>query len=133
MSIATIGYVPVLTFAQKLRITREGYDDKRVTQAEFAELLGVTKNAYAQWEAGNNQPRDIVEMCKKIQRITGVSSAWLLGVVNPEPDPGEQMPKGRIRRNESGPAVAGTGFEPVTSGLLHARRLGIREPGRRAA
>lgn len=81
--------IPTWTFADKLRKCRgvTGMD-----QRTFAEHIGVKASAYAQWEADNNKPRDIVTVAKSVERLTRVPAAWLLGI-------------------DVGPA----GFEPTTS------------------
>lgn len=72
------GYViPAWTFADKLRKCRSiaGMD-----QRTFAEHIGVKSSAYAQWEADNNKPRDIVTVAKSIELLTRVPATWILGI-----------------------------------------------------
>ncbi len=91
MTITAIGTIPTWTFGDRLRKAR------RVTglgQREFADLLDVPAPRYAQWEADNTLPRNLVNMCERIQAETGVSAAWLAGFdVSPvPPGPGSELP-----------------------------------------
>ncbi|MEJ1087023.1 helix-turn-helix domain-containing protein [Microbacterium sp. Mu-80] len=69
--------IPQWTFADRLRKARQqtGFGQK-----EFAEHIGAKASAYAQWEAGNNQPRNIVSVAKSIELLTRIPAAWLLGI-----------------------------------------------------
>jgi DNA-binding XRE family transcriptional regulator len=66
------------SFGDRLRKVR-----KRRThlgQREFAKQLGVGWQAYAQWEADNSRPKDIVAVARRVELLTGAPAAWLLGV-----------------------------------------------------
>lgn len=78
------GRIPAWTFADRLRKIRTDILD--LHQAEFAELLGVTKAAYAAWESGRNEPRSILALAKKVELISRVPAAWVLGVDSPNLD-----------------------------------------------
>ncbi|WP_456821125.1 helix-turn-helix domain-containing protein [Cellulomonas sp. URHB0016] len=69
--------IPDWTLADKLRKARQrtGAD-----QRTFAEQLGVTSSAYAQWEAGRATPRDLVTIAKRVEAATDVDARWLLGL-----------------------------------------------------
>lgn len=54
-------------------------------QAEIATRLGVTKAAYAAWESGRTEPRSILAVAKRIEAMTGIPAAWVLGVDSPTP------------------------------------------------
>jgi transcriptional regulator with XRE-family HTH domain len=97
--VGTTTVIPEWTFADRLRKARSvvGMD-----QRSFAALLGHKPGAYAQWEADNAKPRDIVELARKIEEVTNVPAAWLLGIVTPpmRPTSGEEgwAPSGSNRR-----------------------------------
>lgn len=52
-------------------------------QREFAALIGVGAPAYAQWEADNSQPRNLITVAQAIERVAQVPAWWLLGVGSP--------------------------------------------------
>ena len=111
MTVTAMGLVPEWDLADRLRKSRLA---SGMTQREFAQMLGIAAPRYSQWECGNNGPRNVVEVAQMIQAATGISAAWILGVdVPPQGKPMAPHPQGE------GPSskVAGTGFEPVTSGL----------------
>ena len=78
-------FIPEWTFADRLRKARQATG---LLQREFAEKLGVSKAAYAQWEAGNSRPRDVVIFSKKIELITNIPASWMLGLETQNPRPG---------------------------------------------
>lgn len=53
------------------------------SQREFAEQLETKPGTYAQWEAGNAQPRNLVPIAKRIEFLTRIPAAWMLGVMDP--------------------------------------------------
>jgi len=77
--------VPEWTLADRFRKVRSVAD---LDQRRFAERLGVKSSAYAQWEAGRARPRDLVAIARRVELITRVPAAWLLGLetANPRPD-----------------------------------------------
>lgn len=75
-------YVPAWTFPDRLRKARL---TAGMTQREFADAIGVPPSRYAQWEAGNNSARNLVEVARRVEIASGVSAAWLLGLI-PDPD-----------------------------------------------
>jgi transcriptional regulator with XRE-family HTH domain len=94
-----IGYAPEWTLGDRLRKARK---QTGMTQKAFAELIGEEPSRYSQWEADNNRPRHLVDVAQNIEDRTGVSAAWLLGLV---PSPGangsafrmdERRPVGRV-------------------------------------
>lgn len=96
-------YIPEWTFADRLRKARltTGMGGR-----EFALRIGCNYSAYAQWEAGNSKPRDLIETAKQIEAVTGVAAIWLVGM-NPQD-------------NDSGMKPAGWWFES-TSGSQDAK------------
>ena len=76
-------WVPEVDFATRLRLVRRGFGRQRgaaLTQGDMAELAGVPKNRWQQWEAGLAYPRDLVSVARKIAEVTGVDIAWLIGL-----------------------------------------------------
>ncbi len=78
-------WVPEWTLADRFRKVRQSTG---LGQREFAAHLEVTAGAYQQWEADNSRPRNVVAIAKRVELLTGVPAAWLLGVepTNPRPD-----------------------------------------------
>lgn len=74
-------YVPTWTFADRLRKARL---TTGMTQRAFAAAIDVPYPRYAQWEANNNISRDMVEVVKRVEKISGVSAAWLIGLDGPD-------------------------------------------------
>lgn len=68
-------------FADRIRKVRKRI--AQLGQREFAAALGVGWQAYAQWEAGNNQPKNIVATARRVEMLTNVPAAWLLGLDEP--------------------------------------------------
>lgn len=73
--------IPVLKIGDRLRVVRREYLN-RISQQEMADLLGVPRERYSQWESGNSEPRpaDGRRIAQLIEARVGVSAAWLLGV-----------------------------------------------------
>ena len=51
----------------------------------MAELLDWPLAAYSNWEAGKAKPRELVEVAKRIERLTGVPATWVIGLVETAP------------------------------------------------
>lgn len=66
------------SLADRLRKVRR--DVAKLGQEEFADALGVSIKAYGAWEAGRNTPRELVALAKRIEVLTGVPAAWMLGI-----------------------------------------------------
>jgi transcriptional regulator with XRE-family HTH domain len=97
-------WVPEFTISDRLRKIRR---DLRMTQEEFADLLGVKPERYGAWEAGRNRPEEPVETAKLIEERTGVPAWWTLGVsIATGPPP--TRPSGGLAR------VRHQGLEPRT-------------------
>lgn len=76
-------WVPEVDFATRLRLVRREFGRQRgetLTQGDMAELVGVPKNRWQQWEAGLAYPRDLVSVARRIAEVTGVDIAWLIGL-----------------------------------------------------
>ena len=61
-------------FHEKLKVLRK---KQGLTQQEIAELLGVKRNTYSDWENGKCKPN--YEKLEKIADFFGVSLDWLFG------------------------------------------------------
>jgi len=73
--------VPEFEFFDRLRKARTAYAQlaqKRITQRQFAELIGVPEKAYENWESGYNKPEDIVAVAESIEAATRIPASWLL-------------------------------------------------------
>jgi transcriptional regulator with XRE-family HTH domain len=68
---------PDWTFGDRLRKARRS---RRLSQREFARLLGESEKSIANWEGDVAKPRDVVALAKKVETTYGVPSDWLLGV-----------------------------------------------------
>jgi transcriptional regulator with XRE-family HTH domain len=75
---------PEWTFGDRMRKarSRSGMD-----QREFADAIGVTPSALAQWETDRATPREIVAVAKRVEVLTGVRTAWLLDIEDKTPRP----------------------------------------------
>lgn len=65
------------------------------TQEEFATAIGVKEGTLAAWETDRAQPRsrDIIDVVKRIEALTNIPVAWLLGIMDgPPPLPPAQRP-----------------------------------------
>lgn len=65
-----------MTFGERLRDLRK---QKKHTQAEVADALGVPRTTYASWESDYRFPGDEQGMLDKIAQYFGVSVDYLLG------------------------------------------------------
>jgi transcriptional regulator with XRE-family HTH domain len=68
---------PTWTFGDRLRKARRS---RRLSQREFARLLGESEKSIANWESDVSRPRDVVALAKKVQATYGVPAEWVLGV-----------------------------------------------------
>ena len=80
--------IPILKIGDRLRVVRREYLN-RISQQEMADLLGVSRERYSQWESGNAEPRPVDgrRIAQLIEARVGVSAAWLLGVQESGPNP----------------------------------------------
>lgn len=77
--------IPEWTLGDRLRKARRL---AQLGQAEFAERLGQNQKTYAAWELDTSHPRNLVAVAKRIEALSGVPAAWLLGIdaVTTSPD-----------------------------------------------
>lgn len=80
--------IPRLALGDRLRVVRREYMGK-ITQAEMAAILEVPRERYVQWESGGHEPRpaDARAIANFLEKRTGVSAAWILGVYEGGPSP----------------------------------------------
>jgi transcriptional regulator with XRE-family HTH domain len=69
-------------------------------QRAFATALGTTHATYGHWELGTNTPRDLVAVARRVEALTKIPAAWLLGVT---PPPGSNVNFGWSKRPFNGP------------------------------
>lgn len=67
--------------ADRLRQVRE---NKRKTQRDVAQVVGISDVGYGAWERGTNEPS--IENLVKLCRYFNVSSDWLIGIDKEEAD-----------------------------------------------
>lgn len=77
---------PAWSFADRLRKARTTVG---MTQEEFATAIGVKEGTLAAWESDRSQPRsrDIVDVAKRIEALTRIATAWILGIDDTPPTP----------------------------------------------
>jgi transcriptional regulator with XRE-family HTH domain len=51
-----------------------------MTGQQFADVLGITASALGQYETDRATPRDVVEIAKRVEIVTGIPAAWMLGL-----------------------------------------------------
>jgi transcriptional regulator with XRE-family HTH domain len=56
-----------------------------MTGSDFAAVLGITASALGQYETDRAHPRDVVELAKRVELVTGIPASWLLGLDDVEP------------------------------------------------
>lgn len=80
--------VPTLKMGDRLRVVRREYLGK-ISQAEMAAIIGVPRERYSQWESGGHEPRpaDARRIANLLEKRTGVSAAWIMGVYDGGPSP----------------------------------------------
>ena len=61
-------------FTDKLKALRK---EKKLTQKELAEQIGIKQNSYSDWETGKNEPN--LENIVKLSKILDTSTDELLG------------------------------------------------------
>lgn len=76
--------IPAWTFGDRLRKARR---ESGLGQADFADALGVGRQAYAAWESDRNTPRDITGTAEVLERVTGFPRAWFLGWMDSPTNP----------------------------------------------
>lgn len=72
------GYlIPRWDFRDRLRKARQ---TTGLGQREFAERLGIKFATYGSYESGHARPRDLPEFARKVEAVTNIPAAWLLGL-----------------------------------------------------
>ena len=61
---------------------RKARTEKKLTQQQVADLLGVAKSTYCQYETGASEPN--ILRLKKLAKILGINIDTLLGIEPPE-------------------------------------------------
>jgi len=86
-------------------------------QPEFAALIGIGDRKLAAWESGaTQQPRDLLELARRIEEVTPFSAADVPGITPPEhpQGPGGRMGStGDKRRYFSPKRVRNTRIRPI--------------------
>ena len=90
-----------MSFGENLRLMRKA---RNLTQEQFAEALGVSRQAVSKWEADSGYPE--AEKLIVISRVLGVSVDKLLDI-EPEQDQTENEDSS-AERDQSGDAAGGT-------------------------
>ena len=101
-----IGWTPTMsTFGARLALVRQNMGWGNV--AEAAECCGVPVQSWRGWERDNGQPRDIIQVSKRISAVTGVNYYWLLdGDAVPMSAPiAYDGPERRMPRRKGGASV----------------------------
>ncbi len=73
---------PIWTFGDRMRKARRR---SGLTVQEFADKLSITHSALGQYETDRSIPRDVVALAKRVEALTGIPAAWILGVDDVEP------------------------------------------------
>lgn len=69
--------IPQWTLGDRLRKIRTSAG---MSQEEFAAQLQVTASAYSHWESDRTTPRNVVTIAQRLEMMTGVPAAWILGI-----------------------------------------------------
>lgn len=65
------------TIGERIKYIRTEYGEKKISMAKFAESIGVTSGAVAQWETmPDRNPSNAV--IKMIAKVYGINETWLL-------------------------------------------------------
>ncbi|QBC87349.1 helix-turn-helix domain-containing protein [Mycobacterium avium] len=92
MTVQTDVVYPVWSFGDRIRKARTLAD---MNQREFAAAIEVAEGSLAAWETDRAIPRDIVTVAKRVELLTRIPAAWLLGVSTPGPfNGGSSQPDG---------------------------------------
>lgn len=73
---------PGWTLGDRLRKARRRAG---LTVAEFAGALQVTASALGQYETDRAHPRDVVQLARRVEAITGTPAEWTLGLIESPP------------------------------------------------
>lgn len=123
MTVQSEGVVyPHWSFGDRIRKARV---TTGMTQEEFAAAIQVKEGTLAAWETSRAHPRatDIVDVAKRIEALTGIPTAWLLGIDDGPPDPPPPRPFRRVRSARHLRPVAVAGIADVNDEALAYLRL----------
>lgn len=69
-------HIPRLSFGDRLRLVRK---ESGLTQAAFAQAVGLPAGTVSNYEAGTTAPRhaDLEAFCAKVEELFGVPREWL--------------------------------------------------------
>lgn len=73
--------IPEWTFGDRVRKARRSAG---LSQQELADALAVKLSRLASWESGKANPRQLQDIARRVEDVTGVPALWLLGFT-PEP------------------------------------------------
>jgi len=73
---------PAWTFGDRMRKARRR---SGMTVQDFAAALGVSTSALGQYETDRSAPRDVVDLARRVQDVTGIPATWTLGLDDVEP------------------------------------------------
>lgn len=74
--------IPEWTFGDRMRKARRR---SGMTTGDFAAALGITQSAVGQYETDRSVPRNVVRLAQKVEALTGIPAAWMLGLDPVEP------------------------------------------------
>ena len=121
-STPAFGWIPnSTTFGARLALLRQAMGWGNIKEA--ASACSQPVESWRNWERDGRQPRNLVQIVRQISDATGADYYWLLdGSTFADAQANEHAKPESPRRPKSagasrGAVVAGTGFEPVTSGL----------------
>jgi transcriptional regulator with XRE-family HTH domain len=72
-----ISDVPQWTFGDRMRKARRRVG---MTGVDFAHALDVSPSALGQYETDRATPRDVVALAKRVEVVTAIPAAWMLGL-----------------------------------------------------
>lgn len=86
MTISVERFYPAWTLGDRMRKARM---TTGMHQRDFAVAINVKSGSLAAWESDRAIPRNIVAVARRIELVSGVPAAWILGLDDgPPPGPG---------------------------------------------
>jgi len=74
-----------------------------MNQREFADAIDVAEGSLAAWETDRATPRDIVAIAKRVEMLTRIPAARLLGLTPESGPPNPPDPGGQVRHKKRKP------------------------------